>query len=243
MGRIQADISSREKWQLMRKAERREKLKARRAKERQEEQTQIETVQFLEPARVKLEGEERAVAVVAGRLGLMGESFEAMAQTWLRPIVDEGLGATDRGLDRARVAIKLLGLMLSGVRVDKARERVGLTKAEEVAFRFACPEFDKLYKTALAAMKESMGEKVLGTAYDLATDGTEVYDKEGNVVGRRKSEKMLDRLLVMSGEEFRKEKVPGGGGGGGTDRANVTVELHFDRKGMPSSATVEAVDV
>lgn len=169
-----------------------------------------------------------AVGVVAGRLGHGGGSFEEMAQTWLRPIVDEGYGTTKQGLNRARCAVKFLGLLLEGRRHGEAMAEAGLTWGLVTAFRFACPGFADVYAAARGAMKEAMGAKVLETAYDLATEGAEVRGKDGEVVGKKKSEKMLDRLLVMSGKEFRKDK--GAAAAGAPGRPGQTLIFQFGGK-------------
>ena len=52
---------------------------------------------------------------------------------------------------------------------------------------------------------------------------------------------MLDRLLVLSGQEFRKDVgmvVPGGKGGSAVG-GGITLNFHFDGKGKPA----EVVDV
>lgn len=190
------------------------------------EQAMKETVMFLEPKKTDVSAEVGAVSALAGKLGFVGESFDSMAQTWLRPIVDEGLGSTKRGLNRARAAVKFIGLLLSGKPFGKARTEAGLSQAEVTAFRFVCPEFDVMYKAARDAMKELMGQEVLDTAFEMATEGEAVFDREGNEVGRKRSEKMLDRLLVMSGPEFRREKgVPAIGGG--SDKPAVALTFNF----------------
>ena len=186
-----------------------------------------ETVMFLEPKKTDVSAEVGAVSALAGKLGLVGESFDSMAQTWLRPIVDEGLGSTKRGLNRARAAVKFIGLLLSGKPFGKARAEAGLSQAEVTAFRFVCPEFDAMYKAARDAMKELMGQEVLDTAFEMATEGEAVFDREGNEVGRKRSEKMLDRLLAMSGPEFRREKGVPAMGGGGSDKPAVALTFNF----------------
>lgn len=198
-------------------------------KRRIREQGLAETVTYLEPkGKADISSEVGAVAALAGKLGIGGEDFETMALTWLRPIVDEGIGSTRRGIERGRRAVKFIGQLLSGARFGKALEASGLTKAELNAFRFVCPAFGDMVRLAREAMKEMMGQDVLDTAYDLATEGEAVYDRDGNEVGRKRSEKMLDRLLVMSGPEFRREKgVPGAGAGGGGDRPAVALTFNF----------------
>ena len=104
------------------------------------------------------------------------------------------------------------------------------------------PQFERMYQMAKAGMKRKMGAEVLDTAYELATEGEEQYGKDGEDLGyKKKSEKMLDRLLVMSGREFCRD---GGGrvaGGGDSPGGGITLNFHFDGKGKP--AVTETVDV
>lgn len=88
-----------------------------------------------------------------------------------------------------------------------------------------------------------MGMTVLDTAFELATEGEAVYNKMGEEVGKKRSEKMLDRLMVLAGKEFQKDAcknaaIDAGKGGG------ITLNFHFDgKKNGVTVGQVETVDV
>ena len=182
-----------------------------------------------------------ALEAVTRKLGFVEVRDYEQVPTWLGPLVMENGEMTERGRNRARCVVKFLGTMLNGGTVKQSLAEAGMTRAQLTAFRYACPALDTVYREVKAALKETIGDSVLEAAYDAAVNGLEVYDGMGNMCGYRKSEKMLDKLLALAGKEFRRDDSSGGGGSG--DHANVKVELHFDRKGISSSATVEAVDV
>ena len=189
-----------------------------------------------------------AVGVLAGSIGLGGEGFNEMAQTWLRPIVDEGYGTTRRGLNRARAAIKFLGAFMGDKSFDGALKEAGLNDAQITAFIRGCPGFKKVFVEARAAKREMRGMRIEDTGYEMATKGTvkKIRDKSGAVVDEEvvKSEKMVMAMLPLSGKEFQKGVAPdkGGSGAGG----GVVMNFHFDGKGKPSCEVVDgkgAIDV
>lgn len=178
------------------------------------------------------EGEVDAVSALGCRAG----GIEDLANGPLAPIGQENGAVTERGLRRVRSAVKFLAELLGGKKHRDAMAASGLTWAQINSFALVSPEFERMYQTAKGGMKQAMGAVVLDTAFEMATEGEPVYDKEGVKVGVKKSEKMLDRLLTLSGREFRKE--PGNSkttleGGG------ITLNFHFDGKGKPA----EVVDV
>ena len=189
-----------------------------------------------------------AVCLVARRLDLEGRSVDAMMKSWL------GVVERDGGKGTAMRIVNFLGGMLEGKRSGPLIKACGLTWGTVAMLMDGCEEFKKMFldvrrirKEVVQMEKESLGESVLDTAFELATEGAEQYSmKDGTNLGfKRKSEKMLDRLLVLSGQEFRKDvgvpasgaMVPGAAGGG------ITLNFHFDGKGAPSITTGETVDV
>lgn len=179
------------------------------------------------------EGEIDAVAALGGS----SRGVEELANGALSAIAKEDGVVTERGLRRVKGAVKFLAELLGGGRHREAMNASGLTWAQVNSFMLVSPEFDRMYQTAKGGMKQAMGAKVLDTAFEMATEGEPVYDrKTGEQVGVKRSEKMLDRLLTLSGREFRKEpgnsRTPLEGGG-------ITLNFHFDGKGKPA----EVVDV
>lgn len=164
--------------------------------------------------------------------------------SWLGPLAMEGGRLTARGRNRAHCVMRFLGELLDGRTRSESLKAAGMSVAQLNAFRYACPDLERVYRAAKAAQRESIGEDVLESAYGLAVEGSETYDREGHPTGRmKKSEKMLDRLLCVSGPEFRKGGEPkargdgicGGDGGGG-----VSLTFNF---GGSVSKTMEVVDV
>lgn len=181
-----------------------------------------------------------AVGVLAGSLGLGGETFNDMVMTWMRPIVDEGYGATPRGLNRARSAIRFLGSFMEDKSFDVALKDAGLTEMQLSAFMRACPGFKKVFQEARAAKKEMRGMRIEDAGYEMATKGVvkKVRDKEGNVVDEEvvKSERMVMAMLPLAGKEFQKGVAPDksvvSGGGG------LVMNFHFAGRGNPSCEVV-----
>lgn len=187
----------------------------------------------LELAPVELgEGEVDAVSA----LGCKAGGVEELANGIFAPIGQENGVVTERGLRRVRSAVKFLAELLGGKKHRDAMAASGLTWAQINSFTLVCPEFDRMYQTAKGGMKQAMGAAVLDTAFELATVGEIVHDKDGNAVGVKKSEKMLDRLLTLSGREFRKEP---GNSKTSLEGGGITLNFHFDGKGKPA----EVVDV
>lgn len=165
---------------------------------------------------------------------------------WLGPLAMEGGRLTARGRNRAHCVMRFLGEMLDGRTRSESLRAAGMSVAQLNAFRYACPDLERMYRAAKAAQRESIGEDVLESAYGLAVEGSETYDRDGNPTGvKKKSEKMLDRLLVVSGPEFRKggeARQCGGGGDGGEGGGGVSLTFNF---GGSAAKTVEmeVVDV
>lgn len=188
-----------------------------------------------------------AVCLVARRLGLEGKNMDAMMKSWLGDVERDG------GKGTAMRIVNFLGGMLEGRRSGPLVKACGLTWGTVAMLMDGCEEFKKVFldvrrirKEVVQMEKESLGESVLDTAFELATEGADVHSfKTGENLGfKKKSEKMLERLLVLSGQEFRKDAglaVPGAASpvaGGG-----ITLNFHFDGKGAPSITTGETVDV
>ena len=179
------------------------------------------------------EGEVDAVSA----LGCKAGGVEELANGILAPIGQEDGVVTERGLRRVRSAVKFLAELLGGKKHRDAMAASGLTWAQVNSFALVCPEFERMYQTAKGGMKQAMGAVVLDTAFEMATEGEPVYDKRtGEQVGVKKSEKMLDRLLTLSGREFRKEP---GNSKTSLEGGGITLNFHFDGKGKPA----EVVDV
>lgn len=179
------------------------------------------------------EGEVDAVSA----LGCGTGGIEDLANGPLAPIGRENGEVTERGLRRVRSAVKFLAELLGGRKHRDAMAASGLTWAQVNSFALVCPEFERMYQTAKGGMKQAMGAVVLDTAFEMATEGEPVYDrKTGEKVGVKKSEKMLDRLLTLSGREFRKEP---GNSKTSLEGGGITLNFHFDGKGKPA----EVVDV
>lgn len=147
------------------------------------------------------------VAAMCGLEPAAGKSgLEAIARGWFEPIAKNLNGVVDAdGLARTAAMVKFISLLCRGRRHSEALKEAGIDWGAVSGMRFGCRDFDKVYLAALHSMKEAMGNAVLETAFDLATVGEDVRDRRtGEVVGKKKSEKMLDRLLALSGKEFLK---------------------------------------
>ena len=182
------------------------------------------------------ESEVDAVSILGGG---GGGGVEALAAGPLNAIAAENGEITERGMARVRGVVKFLSGLLNGMRHKAALESSGLIWAQVNVFMMASPEFAEMYERARSGMKRAMGSAVLDTAFDLATEGEVARDKDGIPLGyRKKSEKMLDRMLALSGAEFRKD---GGGGqsGGVAEGSGITLNLHFDGKGRPGAEVVD----
>ena len=208
-------------------------------------------VQYTYADIVPLKPDERfvsAVCLVARRLGLEGGGMDAMMGSWLGDVERDG------GKGTALRIVNFLGGMLEGRRSTPLIKACGLTWGMVAMLVDGSEAFQKVYfdimrirKEVVQMEKDSRGEEILETAFELATEGAEQYSaKDGTPLGfRRKSEKMLDRLLVLSGQEFRKDaglSVPGGRGGSAAG-GGITLNFHFDGKGGPSITAGETVDV
>lgn len=188
------------------------------------------------------------VGFIARKLGLDGNGFGDMMKSWLGDL--EKLG----GKGTAERIVAFLGGLLEGTQSGKLVRECGLTWGTIVmlmdsneSFKNVLGEVHRLRRNVIAMEKESKGEAVLDMAYELAVDGEKQHSyKTGEYLGfKKKSEKMLDRLLVLSGQEFRKDvgvAVNGGNGGSGSV-GGITLNFHFDGKGAPSVTTGETVDV
>lgn len=187
----------------------------------------------LDPEPVKLDdGEVDAVSA----LGCGTGGVDDLANGIFAPIGKENGEVTERGLRRVRSAVKFLAELLGGKKHREAMEASGLTWAQVNSFTLVSPEFERMYQTAKGGMKQAMGAVVLDTAFEMATEGEPVYNKMGDKVGVKRSEKMLDRLLTLSGREFRKEP---GNSKTSLEGGGITLNFHFDGKGKPA----EVVDV
>lgn len=185
------------------------------------------------------ESELDSVMTVVNGMGLEGRGVEQLAVGAFKEIGCEQGELTDRGLRRVMGAVKFLGGLLAGKKHKVAMEESGLAWNQVNAFMLACPEFEKVYMAARGKMKMAMGMTVLDTALELAVEGSDVYYK-GEVVGKKKSEKMLDKLLVLAGGEFAKD----GGRSASQDspgKGGIVLNFHFDGKNR--AADGEAIDV
>lgn len=203
----------------------------------------VRKTQSTEIAPVAIEDAETdAVLVAVGSLGHGCKGIEELARGALKAIGMENGELTERGLNRVKGAVKFLGGLLAGKKHKEAMKDSGLIWAQIASFMLACDEFDEMYKIARGKMKYAMGMTVLETAFELATEGEDIY-KNGEKVGKKRSEKMLDRLMVLAGKEFSKDSgksvaVDTGKGGG------ITLNFHFDgKKNGVAVGQVETVDV
>ena len=184
--------------------------------------------------------EAESVLVAANSLGITDGDVSALARGAFKEIGMENGEVTKRGMVRVQCAVKFLSGLFGGKKHKEAMKDSGLTWAQVSAFNFACPEFEKVYHSARGQMKVAMGMSVLDTAFELATEGAEVYNKDGESLGyKKRSEKMLDRLLTLAGKEFSKEagkpQNEAGNGGG------IVLNFHFD--GKKTSSNVETINV
>jgi len=194
-------------------------------------------------APVKIEDMEADTVLVAVKsFGFDDVGIEGLAQGAFKVIGTEDGVVTERGLNRVKAAVKFLSGLMAGKKHKVALEDAGLVWSQVSAFCFACPEFCQIYNEAKKNLKLSMGMSILDTAFEMATEGSDVYYK-GEVVGKKKSEKMLDRLMVLAGKEFTKDYSKGAAAdaskGGG-----ITLNFHFDgKKNGVAVEQVETVDV
>lgn len=180
------------------------------------------------------ENETDAVSALGGSTcGLDG-----LANGMLATIAQENGEVTERGMRRVRCAVKFLSGLLGGKKHKEAMAESGLTWGQINSFLLVSPEFEKMYQAAKGGMKRAMGAQVLDTAMELAIDGEDVYDKDGNAVGKKKSEKMLDRLLVLSGREFHKATLGAKNAGTTDNGGGITLNFHFDGRGRPGATEV-----
>lgn len=205
------------------------------------------TVREACPAKMDLDPDAAdAVAAVARSAGLAGESFEVMALTWLRPIVDEGLGSTKRGLNRARSVLKFLGGLISGKRHSEALAEAGMTWVQVSAFCHVCPDLKKVYDKVRLIQREArvaeIGEKVEDAAVELATVGEEVYNRQGEVVGRRRNVKAMEMLLPLAGAEYQKAAGRAVAAGGGDGQAMCSLTFNFGGERTQKMEVVEVAD-
>lgn len=203
----------------------------------------VRKTQSTEIAPVDLnDAETDAVLVAVGSMGHGCNGVEELARGVLKDIGMENGELTERGLNRVKGAVKFLGGLLAGKKHKEAMEDSGLVWAQISSFILASKEFEEMYKIARGQMKHTMGMTVLETAFELATEGESIY-KNGEFVGKKRSEKMLDRLMVLAGREFQKDSsksvaVDTGKGGG------ITLNFHFDgKKNGIAVGQVETVDV
>lgn len=204
-----------------------------------------EQVAEMDPAHLEIdEAAVDAVSAVASNLGFAGGDFSMLLATWLRPIAASGAATMERGRNRARCAVEFLAALLDGDGWNGALERSGLTGGQVTAFKFASPEFKKVFDAVLAISREAraraIGERVEDAALELATKGEEVFDKQGKVVGRRRNVKAVELLLPLAGPEYQKTGRAASAGGG-AEVGGITLNFHFDGKGRPGAA--EAVNV
>lgn len=184
------------------------------------------------------EGESDAVLMTAQSMGLAAKGIDDLAEGAFKAIASENGEVTDRGRRRVACAVKFIGGLLGGKKHKNALEESGMVWSQVSSFILACPEFERMYNIARGQMKMAMGMTVLDAAFEMATEGSDVYYK-GTVVGKKKSEKMLDKLLTLSGKEFSKE---GKGGNNSIEGVGgITLNFHFD--GKKQNAKVETVDV
>lgn len=198
------------------------------------------------------EGVMAAVGSVARRLGFAGHTMGEMMQTWLKDIVTTGdNGTTLGGTALAKAAVNYLGMMLTGVKSSEAVETAGLTWSALIMMMDSSEDFRKVVldvyrirKQMQAMQKEAMGEAILDTAFELATVGEEQHHREdGHSLGwKKKSEKMLDRLLTLSGREFNRDAPPEKGKGGAEGNGGIVLNFHFGGRERPEVAT-EVIDV
>lgn len=190
------------------------------------------------------ESETRAVAVLGG--GVADKGLAGLAEGALSALGKEGGVVTESGMARVAAAVKFLAVLLGGGRCGAAMKASGLTWAEANTFMAVSEDFKAMYEAARVGQKRAMGTRVLDAAYELAVDGEDVYDRDGKVVGRRKSEKMLDRLLVLDGKEFTKGGpafVAGLKGGGEAGAGTITLNFHFDGKREGGDSVKETITV
>lgn len=197
------------------------------------------------------EGVMAAVGSVARRLGYAGQTMGEMMQTWLKDIVTTGdNGTTLSGTALAKAAVNYLGMMLTGVRSAEAVEKSGLTWSALIMMMDSSKDFQKVVQDVYrirrqmqVLQKASMGEAILDTAFELATEGEEQHHREdGHSLGwKKKSEKMLDRLLTLAGKEFSRDaQKPEEKGASG--RPSVALTFNFGGGREQSMGVMDVVE-
>jgi len=181
------------------------------------------------------DGEMEAASVLSGCPG----GIEALAKGPLAPIAMEDGVLTERGMGRVRSAVKFLTGLLNGCKHKDAMRFANLDWIKINAFLVVSPEFARMYEESKNAMFHVGEMEAYDTARELSVDGENVYDKEGNVVGRKRSERMTE--IMMPGR-YRKNGAAGNSSGGGGGGGGITLNFHFDGKGKPS-VTAETVNV
>ena len=188
---------------------------------------------------------EDTVCAIARRLKL-ADGYEAAKETWLKCVVDDGGEAAARGI------VNFLSALANGEQQSvKALEANGLQWSQLVMYSEADERFRKVLmdtyrirKGVAALRKVAMGDEVLNTAYELATEGEKQYNKQtGEYLGhRKKSEKMLDRLLlILSGREFARDgSALEEGGGSQSSKPAVSLTFNF---GGGRQQSMEVIDV
>lgn len=194
-------------------------------------------------APVELTPEETDVMSVMNE-GAGKDLVETLARGKFAKIALENGELLEYGRTRTKRVIRLIVALLGGAKLRKAMDASGLAWSQINVFSLVCPEFDKMFQAARNGSKRAMGAEILDTAFDLATKGAEQHSaKDGTPLGyRKKSEKMLDRLLVLSGREFQKD-AGGVAVGADASKGGITLNFHFDGKGAPSVTAGETVDV
>ena len=181
------------------------------------------------------DGDVEAVSVLSGGVG---GGIEALACGPLAPIAMEDGRLTERGIGRVRGAVKFLIGLLGGKKHKEAMKDANMDWVRVNTFLKVSPEFAKMYEQAKGAMFHIGEMEAYDTARELSSEGENVYDKEGNVIGRKRSERITE---VMLPGRYRKNAGGSGSGGGGAG-GNITLNFHFDGKGKPS-VTAETVNV
>ena len=181
------------------------------------------------------DGEVDAAAVLAGCAG----GIEAIAKGPLAPIAMEGGKLTERGVGRVRGVVKFLTGLLDGKKHKEAMSASKLNWIQINAFLVVSPEFARMYEQSKNAMFHVGEMEAYDTARELSSEGENVYDKEGNGVGKKRAERMTE---VMLPGRYRKNGAGGGASGGDGSGGGITLNFHFDGKGKPS-VTAETVDV
>ena len=181
------------------------------------------------------DGEVEAVSLLS-ESGCCG--VEALARGPLAAIAMEGGELTERGVGRVRGVVKFLTGLLDGKKHKDAMKDANMPWVMVNTFLRISPEFSKMYEQAKGAMFHIGEMEAYDTARELSSEGEIVYDKDGNVIGSKRSERMTEAMLPG---RYRKN-AGGASASGGATSGGITLNFHFDGKGKPS-VTAEAVDV